>query len=65
MKALAAIAAVLGLAFWLGEPTDTAPEVRMISPQHDGHLWLCPPRGLWTPVHHPDCPCRTTLRLTP
>jgi hypothetical protein len=61
MKTLAAaiIASFLGLFYWLGE--SPAPEVRLISPQHDGHLWLCHPRGLWTPVHHPDCPCRDAI----
>jgi hypothetical protein len=58
MKAFAAILAAFGLLLWLGVPTDTAPEVCMISPMHDGHLWLCHPQGKWQPVHHPDCPCR-------
>jgi hypothetical protein len=63
MKALAAVivSAVLGLFLWLGEAPDSAPVVRMISPFHDGHLWLCSPSGRWQPVHHPDCPCRDAI----
>lgn len=67
MKTLAAVivSAVLGLALWLGDPTEPAPVVHLISPSHDGHLWLCHPRGKWQPIHHPDCPCRSSTRITP
>jgi hypothetical protein len=61
MKTFAVIAAAFALFIWLGVPTDTAPVVRMISPQHDGHLWLCHPSGAWQPIHHPDCPCRDAI----
>ena len=61
MKTITAaiIASFLGLFYWLGETP--APEVRLISPFHDGHLWLCHPSGAWQPVHHPDCPCRSSV----
>jgi len=65
MKTLAVIAALFSLFLWLGEAPDDAPEVRFISPQHDGHLWLCSPDGAWQPIHHPDCPCHSSVRITP
>jgi hypothetical protein len=62
MKAVAVIAALFSLFLWMGVPTDSAPEIHLISPQHDGHLWLCHPRGIWQPIHHPDCPCRDAIK---
>jgi hypothetical protein len=60
MKALVAILAA-PIAILAILPNDSAPEVRLISPQHDGHLWLAHPRGKWQPIHHPDCPCRDAV----
>jgi hypothetical protein len=66
MKTLAAVivSVVLGFVFWITQTADTAPEVRMISPWHDGHLWIVSigHTSRWQPIHHPDCPCRTAVR---